>query len=75
MRVRVKLMGALKGKTPEGGTLELPDEATVDTLLATLEIDPRVVQVVMVNNKPQKDRTLPLSPDDELTILPPVGGG
>ena len=75
MQVRVKLMGALKAKSPAGGTLEVPEDATIDAVLETLNIDSNSVHIVIVNNKPQGDRSQTLSADDELTILPPVGGG
>ena len=75
MRLRVKLMGALKAKAPAGGTLELPEDATIAAVLEALNIDSNSVHIVIVNNKPQGDRSHALSADDELTILPPVGGG
>ena len=36
MRIRVKLMAALKEKSPEGDVLELPDGATVSYTHLTL---------------------------------------
>ena len=75
MLVRVKLMGAFKSKNPPGGTLQLPDKATINDALAALEIDGKRVQIVMVNSKPQPNRAQPLSENDELTVLSPVGGG
>jgi len=68
-------MGALKAKTPQGGTLELIDGASINDVLNTLEIPASHVQIVMVNGKPQPNRDIPLTTDDELTILAPVGGG
>ncbi len=75
MQVRVKLMGALKAKAPAGDTLELPEGATIEAVFNALDIDSQAIQVVMLNNRPQTDRDHTLSADDELTILPPVGGG
>lgn len=75
MQVRVNLMGGLKDKTPEGNVLKVPDGAGIEAVLKQLDIDPVQVQIVMVNNKPQPDRSKPLNPDDELTVLAPVGGG
>lgn len=75
MQVRVVLMGALKAKSPEGGTVDVPEGATIDDLLAKLDVEPEAVQTVMVNGKPIRDRTTVISSEDELTLLPPVGGG
>jgi molybdopterin converting factor small subunit len=75
MQIRVNLMGGLKAQAPENNSIDLPDGSTIDDLLAALEVDPAVVQTVMLNNKPQKDRTRVITADDELTLLPPVGGG
>jgi molybdopterin converting factor small subunit len=75
MQIRVNLMGGLKAQAPENNSIDLPDGSTIDDLLAALEVDPAFVQTVMLNNKPQKDRTRVISADDELTLLPPVGGG
>ena len=75
MQVRVKLMGALKDKTPVDERLDLPAAATIEDALQSLEITAPQIQIVMVNGRPQPDRSQALSPDDELTVLPPVGGG
>jgi len=75
MRIGIKLMGALKAKSPAGGALELADGSTIRDALAALSIDESRLQVVMLNGKPQPDRTISLSSDDELTMLPLVGGG
>ena len=75
MQIRVNLMGGLKAQSPKNNTIELPEGSTIDDLLAALDVDPAFVQTVMVNSKPQKDRSRVLAADDELTLLPPVGGG
>jgi sulfur carrier protein ThiS len=75
MQVQVKLMGMLKSRTPASGRLEIPDGATVADALEALEIPPTHVQVVMVNGRHQQDRGRTLAADDELMIMPPVGGG
>jgi sulfur carrier protein ThiS len=75
MFLKLKLMGALKAKTPQGGTLELNDGASINDVLQTLEIPASHVQIVMVNGKPQPNRDTLLTSEDELTILAPVGGG
>ena len=75
MQIRVTLMGALKAHSPPGGTVELPENGTVADVLAALAIDSAAIQTVMRNGRPEPDHTVPLAADDELTILPPVGGG
>lgn len=75
MRVRVKLLGTLKEKTPPGGHLDLPERATIDDALSRLDIAAAQVQMVMVNGRMQANRQAPLSDDDELTVIAPVGGG
>jgi molybdopterin converting factor small subunit len=75
IQVRVKLMGMFKEKTPAGGTLELADGATVATALDRLEIPSQSVQLVTLNGQLVRDLNRPIATDDELTILPPVGGG
>jgi len=75
MKISVKLMASLRDRTPEGGVLELPDEATVNQALEALEVPGDHVHLVMVNNQMEKDRDRALAADDELIVLPPVGAG
>jgi thiamine biosynthesis protein ThiS len=75
MQIRVQLMGTLKEKSPPQGGLEVPDGTTVAQLLERLQIDPRSVQVCTLNGRLVRDRNTPLHDGDELTVLPPVGGG
>ncbi len=75
MRIKLTLMGALKGKSPPDHQLELSDGASISDVLDALGIEPQRVQIVMRNNKPAPDRGVPLEDGDELTIVPPVGGG
>ena len=55
--------------------LELNDDASINDVLSILDIPATHVQMVMVNGKPQPNRDIPLTAEDELTILAPVGGG
>jgi molybdopterin converting factor small subunit len=75
IQVHVKLMGMLKEKTPDGGMLELADGATVAAALERLQIPPESVQLFTLNCQLVRDPNRPLAANDELTILPPVGGG
>ena len=75
MQVSVKLMGVLKDKMPASGSLELTEGATIDDALRALEIPAENVQVFTVNGSLERDRGRALSQDDELSVIPPVGGG
>jgi hypothetical protein len=75
MRIRVKLMGMLKDKTPPEGTLDLPDGSSIEDALRALGIPVNIVQVFTLNGELQRDRRCILTPDIELGVLPPAGGG
>ena len=75
MVVRLKLMGMLKDKTPESAALDLPAGATIEDALQALDIPTASIQVLMVNGKLERDRGRLLAEGDELSVLPPVGGG
>jgi len=75
MQVRIKLMGTLQPKSPEGGTLQVPEGATVEAVLRLLEISSGGIQVFLINGSPKRDLSHQLEADDELTVLGPVGGG
>lgn len=75
MRIRLKLMGMLKSRTPEGGALEVADGATIEEVLLGLAIAPQTIRVFTVNGQFERDSRRALAPNDELTVIPPVGGG
>lgn len=75
MQIKIKLMGMLRDKTPEGGSIELPAGATITDALVALDIDAGSVQVFTVNGQLQRDKGYQLSDGDELSVIPPVGGG
>jgi sulfur carrier protein ThiS len=75
MQIRLKLMGMLKAKTPASGALEVAAGATIDDVLRALEIAPQTVRVFTVNGEFERDRSRVLAPNDELSAIPPVGGG
>lgn len=75
MQINLKLMGVLKDKTPPDERLELEDSATIASALEALEIPAGTVHVFLVNNQLERDRQRILAAGDELTILPPAGGG
>ena len=75
LQIRLKLMGMLKGRTPAGGAFEVVDGATIADVLRALEIPPQRIQVFTVNGQFERNRSRALAPNDELTVIPPVGGG
>jgi sulfur carrier protein ThiS len=75
MRIRLKLMGTLKAKMPPGGTLEVADGATIEDALHALEITSAKIRVFTVNGQFERDRARVLAANDELSVIPPVGGG
>jgi len=75
MQVRVKLMGMLKARTPSGGVVEVADSATIDDVLRALDIAPQTIKVFTVNGAFERDRSRVLMANDELSVIPPVGGG
>ncbi len=75
MQIRVKLMAALKEKSPEGNVVSLSDGATINDALVALKVPGNFVHLVMVNNQMERDRGRELAEDDELMVMPPVGAG
>jgi sulfur carrier protein ThiS len=73
--IRIKLMGMLKHRMPPDGQLTLPDGATLAQTLESLEIPVGSVQVFSVNGTLERNQQRVLVDGDELTVLPPVGGG
>ncbi len=75
MKITVKLMGMLRDKTPSGGMLELAGDATIEDALVAMQIPVDSVHVFSVNGNLERDKQRPLAAHDELTVLPPAGGG
>ena len=75
MKINLKLMGMLKDKCPADGVLQLADGATIEDALNALQIPVDSVQVFTVNGQLERDSSRAMNEGDELTVLPPVGGG
>ena len=75
MEIEVKLMGMLKERTPDGGRLSLPLSATIADALEALAIDAPPSYNFSVNGQLERNRARSLCDGDQLTVLPPVGGG
>ena len=79
MLVQVKLFATLRHQYPhlelgEAMPVELQDGATVEQLIARLDLPADEVKIVFVNGI-VRDGDHVLADGDELGIFPPVGGG
>ncbi len=77
MRIQVNLIGAFHRSAPgneEEFELNLGPEATIQSLLDHLGIDPVKHMIILINGRPaQKEQTL--SEADRVTLLSGVEGG
>ena len=79
MRVEVRLFATLRDYAPKEATAgvfstELPEGATLDTLLAELRIATEKIHLRMVNGAGAEDSHI-LKDNDRVGLFPPVGGG
>lgn len=77
MRVQVELQAYLDKYSPNGASefaIELPEGATVDTLVRRLGIPDDMAQVIIVNNE-SSDFDRPLQEGDRVVLIPPLAGG
>ena len=80
MRVEVRLHATLVAaaagtRAGEAFPVELPEGATVATLIDRLAIDPSDVHLVMIDGRAEPDRAHPLADGARVALFPPVGGG
>jgi sulfur carrier protein ThiS len=75
MQIQLKLMGVLKQQSTPDSKLELADGATIEDALKALEVPSKSVQVFTVNGSLERNRERVLVDGDELSVIPPVGGG
>lgn len=77
MEVQVKLFNQLRGYAPGRQTdfsIELPNGASVSSLLQQLEIPPTIQRTILVNGRRVEEKAL-FSPGDEVVLMSPVEGG
>jgi molybdopterin converting factor small subunit len=84
VKVEVRLFAGLREKLPDAlrgrAALELAEAASLQDLLDSLEIEPRMAQMVLVNGRQApRDRAAReawrLCAGDTVAIFPPVAGG
>jgi len=80
VRVEVRLHATLVAAAPgtragEAFPVDLPDDATLATLLDRLAIDPAAVHLVMIDGRAEPDHACPLADGARVALFPPVGGG
>ena len=77
MKIKVELQAYLEQYAPDGQPLfdqELPEGATVHTLVRSLRLPEELASVIIVNDT-NADFSHPLHEGDRVTVIPPLAGG
>lgn len=77
MQVTVELQSYLDRYSPKGQGVfpyDLPDGATVQTLVRQLNIPEEIASIIVLNSR-SADFEDPLKEGDRVTLIPPVSGG
>jgi len=77
MQVTVELQAYLQQYSPAGEAvfqLDLPDGATVQTLMRQLDVPEELASVIVLNER-SGDFEDPLHDGDRVTLIPPLSGG
>lgn len=75
IKIDLKLFVTLSQYLPKDkDCCEIPEETTVEKLMADLGIPADMVKLIFINGKRQ-DSTYQLRQDDRVGLFPPVGGG
>lgn len=74
MRVKVKCFATLASYSPEEGSVDMPEGATVRDVVEVLGIPGDDVKIRFVNGQHVGDDAV-LHSDDHLGLFPAVGGG
>lgn len=83
MQLTVKLYATLSDYLPASAknnrvALEVPENVTVNEVLAPFSIPPKLAHLVLVNGvyiEPAARASTPLKADDTLAVWPPIAGG
>jgi molybdopterin converting factor small subunit len=77
MKVQVNMYANLRQYSPANEasfTLKLASGSTVSKLISTLKIPQNVKMVILINGR-RADADTHLSPEDKVTLFPPMEGG
>ena len=73
MKVKVKLFASLRKFGPDEQVIELPEDATIDDAIDSLNIPKTsLLRIVNGEHRPAKHA---LKDGDELALFPPIAGG
>jgi molybdopterin synthase catalytic subunit/molybdopterin converting factor small subunit len=76
VKVRVRLFAALRERAGSGSVeIELPDAAVLGDVWPALDLGDEPPGILFALNRAYADRSAPLSPGDEVAVIPPVSGG
>jgi MoaE-MoaD fusion protein len=76
VKVRVRLFAALRERVQSGSLeLELPDGALVGDVWSGLGLGDEPAGLLYALNRAYAEKGAPLSPGDEVAVIPPVSGG
>jgi molybdopterin converting factor small subunit len=73
MKVKIKLFASLRNFGPDEQVIELPENATVDDAVNSLNI-PKTALLRIVNGE-HRPAIHQLKDGDELALFPPIAGG
>jgi len=73
MYIKIKLFASLRKFGPDEQVVELPENATIDDAINSLNI-PKIALLKIVNGE-HRPATYPLKDGDELALFPPIAGG
>lgn len=76
MKVRVRLFAALRERVGSGSVeIDLPETAVVGDVWPALGLGEEPPGLLFARNRAYAERADPLSPGDEVAVIPPVSGG
>lgn len=76
MKIQVRLFAGLRERAGTGSLeLELPEGAVLGDVWAALDLGDEPDGLLFTLNREYADRSAPLSPGDEVAVIPPVSGG
>jgi MoaE-MoaD fusion protein len=76
VQVRIRLFAGLRERAGTGSrTLDLPEGATLGDVWPELGLGDEPPGILYAVNRRYSDRGSPLSPGDEVALIPPVSGG